>query len=285
MGGVKVVHLCPSFPRFHSAVQRPALSVARAKPERRKGPSYGKIGPFDPGIPHGNCVSSFESDLMRGFRSVQATSCASRCGEPQRGKTSLRYRTRQGGFTPCSTSIRVSYPRTFRGRALRRSATACTSASETCLKSVAFGKYSRTRPLVCSFRPRSREWQGRAKKKSAPVSFDTRVWSANSLPLSEVIVWGGVATEPSSSIRATQTAYAVFLSTRLSRVYFVARSTSDTIAPLWPFPMIVSASQSPIRFFLSTTAGRCEMSTRPGMWPRPAWLPPFQFGFLPRRRR
>ena len=64
-------------PRFHSEVQRLALSVARAKPERRKGPSYGKIGPFDPGIPHGNCVSSFESDLMRGFRSVQATSYAS----------------------------------------------------------------------------------------------------------------------------------------------------------------------------------------------------------------
>ena len=36
-------------PRFHSEVQRLALSVARAKPERRKGPSYGKIGPFDPG--------------------------------------------------------------------------------------------------------------------------------------------------------------------------------------------------------------------------------------------
>ena len=65
------------YPRFQSEVQHPALSVARAKRERRTGPSYGKIGPFDPGIPHGNCVSSFESDLMRGFRYAGLSICSS----------------------------------------------------------------------------------------------------------------------------------------------------------------------------------------------------------------
>ena len=61
---------------------------------------------------------------------------------------------------------------------------------------------------------------------------------------------GGMATEPSISIMDLQTTSAVFLSTRFSRVYFVARSTSDTIASLCPFPMIVPASWLPIRFFL-----------------------------------
>ena len=75
-----------------------------------------------------------------------------------------------------------------------------------------------------------------------------------------------------------------FLSTRPSNVYFVARSANDTTAPLCPLPTMVSASQSPSRSFASTMAGRSEMPTRPEIWPRQAWLLPFWFGFLPRRR-
>ena len=58
-----------------------------------------------------------------------------------------------------------------------------------------------------------------------------------------------------------------FLSTRPRNVYFVARSTNDTIAPLCPLPTMVSASQSSSRSFSSTMAGRSEMSTRQGYGP------------------
>ncbi len=111
-----------------------------------------------------------------------------------------------------------------------------------------------------------------------------RVGAANSFPLSAVIVWTGAAEGRSISTIAAETAAAVLRSTLCKYVYFEALSTRETTAPLWPFPMIVSASQSPTRSFLSTSSGLSEMSTRPGMWPRPECLPPRQFGFLPRRR-
>ncbi len=125
---------------------------------------------------------------------------------------------------------------------------------------------------------------GVGRKKEAPSASATPAWPANSFPLSAVIVWTGAAEGRSISTIAAETAAAVLRSTLCKYVYFEALSTRETTAPLWPFPMIVSASQSPTRSFLSTSSGLSEMSTRPGMWPRPECLPPRQFGFLPRRR-
>ncbi len=87
-------------------------------------------------------------------------------------------------------------------------------------------------------------------------------------PLSDVIVWTNSAPEPSRRIMTELTVSFC----PPSKVYFVARSTSDSST----VSFADDGSQSPTRSFAS--AGRSEMSTRP------EWHPPFQFGFLPRRR-
>ncbi len=83
------------------------------------------------------------------------------------------------------------------------------SASVICWKSVSLEKYPRTRPFACSFRPRSQEWYGVAKKNPAPSAFATRACPANSLPLSAVIVWTRAASGSSISSSAAPTAAAV----------------------------------------------------------------------------
>ena len=110
-------------------------------------------------------------------------------------------------------------------------------------------------------------------------------WPANSFPLSAVTVWTGGGGSDGDGIAsiAAETAAEVRRSTLREYVYSGARSTSGTTAPLCPFPMIVSASRSPTRSLLSTSAGLPEMSTRPGMWPRPECLPP-PGSVFPRRR-
>ena len=85
-------------------------------------------------------------------------------------------------------------------------------------------------------------------------------------------------------VTAAPTASAVFPSSLGGSAHFDALSTSGTTAPPVPAPAIVSASRSPTRALPSTPAGRSGMSARPGMWPRPAWAPPFRFGLFPRRR-
>ena len=97
----------------------------------------------------------------------------------------------------------------FLGRAFSRSWTAFTSASVICWKSVSLEKYPRTRPFVCSFRPRSQEWYGVAKKNPAPSARATQACPANSLPLSAVIVWTRAASGSSISSSAAPTAAAV----------------------------------------------------------------------------
>ena len=113
----------------------------------------------------------------------------------------------------------------------------------------------------------SQERQGLAKKEFTSRFFTTRLSSANSLPLSAVIVWIGTLPEPSSRIVIGPTASFVFSSTRPTNVYFAARSTNDTIAPLCPLPTMVSASQSQIRTFSSTMAGRSECPIGQGYGP------------------
>ena len=120
---------------------------------------------------------------------------------------------------------------------------------------------------------------GVAKKNPAFSASATPAWPANSLPLSAVTVWTATADGSSIAGIAAETSAEVRRSTLCRYVYSGALSTRETTAPLWPFPMIVSASQSPTRSFLSTSAGRPEMSTRPGMRPRPECRPPRQFGF------
>ena len=136
-----------------------------------------------------------------------------------------------------------------------RSCTAFTSASVTARRSVPFGRYCRTSPFVCPVGPLSRECWGVGREE----------------PGLQRLRHAGVARELPAVVRREY-------------VYLKARSTSGTTAPLWPFPMIVSASRSPTRSLPSTSAGRSEMSTRPGMRPRPECRPPRQLGFLPRRR-
>ena len=139
-------------------------------------------------------------------------------------------------------------------------------------------------PVVCPVWPRSRECWGVGRKNPAFSASATPAWSANSLPLSAVIVWTGVSDGRGIAGIAAETAAEVRRPALREYVYSGARSTRETTAPLWPFPMIVSASRSPTRSLLSTSAGLPEMSTRPGMWPRPECRPPLQFGFPPRRR-
>ena len=55
---------------------------------------------------------------------------------------------------PSSASAGVLQPRVFRGRALRAAATAARSSALCALRSVPFGKYWRSSPLVFSFVPR-----------------------------------------------------------------------------------------------------------------------------------
>jgi len=72
-------------------------------------------------------------------------------------------------------SAGVFQPSVFRGRALRAAATASSSSRECLDRSVPFGKYWRSRPLVFSFVPRCHGLCGSQKKIARPVS--TRSWA------------------------------------------------------------------------------------------------------------
>src|ERR1019366_4043867 len=82
--------------------------------------------------------------------------------------------------------------------------------------------------------------------------------------------------------RATESA--LLSGSLASLVYLDLRSTGDMMMPLGPAPIIVSASQSAMRLFSATMAGRWSMSTRFGMKPRPEVLPLRLLYFLPLSR-
>ncbi len=174
----------------------------------------------------------------------------------------------RGGRARANVFAGVRWPGTYPGRAFRMSRTRFTRASVTRRKSVPVGGYRRGGPSVCPFRPRSREWQGVAKKP-VPGAFATFARPANSLPLSAVIVWTLAPRPLRRSVIAFPTTSALFPSTLWTGGCFDARSTGDTTAPPWPFPITVSASRSPVPTFSPTVSGRSGMSLRPGIWPRP----------------
>ncbi len=120
-------------------------------------------------------------------------------------------------------------------------------------------------PLVCPFRPRSHEWWGVGRKKSASSAFATFACPANSLPLSAVIVWTLAPGPSGRSVIAPPAASALFPSTRWTGVNSGHPSTGDTTAPPCPPPITVSASRSPVPAFAPPSSGRSGMSLRPGI--------------------
>ncbi len=120
-------------------------------------------------------------------------------------------------------------------------------------------------PLVCPFRPRSHEWWGVGRKKSASSAFATFACPANSLPSYAVIVWTLAPGPSGRSVTAPPAASALFPSTRRTGVNSGHPSTGDTTAPPCPPPITVSASRSPVPAFAPPSFGRSGMSLRPGM--------------------
>ena len=113
----------------------------------------------------------------------------------------------------------------------------------------------------------------------------TSVCTANSLPLSAVIVSTGPNTGPGQSMIEATASAAVLRATGWGNVNFDTRSTSEAITPLWRAFTIVSTSRSPTRTFPSTITGRSGISTRPKIMPRPAPLRPRRLRLLPRCQR
>ncbi len=66
---------------------------------------------------------------------------------------------------------------------------------------------------------------------------------------------------------ASSTAAAGWRSTFFKSVSLDLRSTRLTMAWWWCWPMIVSASHSPMRRLVATTLGRSALLTHCGMWP------------------
>ena len=85
-----------------------------------------------------------------------------------------------------STSAGVLHPSVFRGRSLSAAATARTSRMSYRAKSVPFGKYCRSSPLVFSFVPRCHGLYGSQKYTLIPVAAVSSAWRASSLPRSQV---------------------------------------------------------------------------------------------------
>ena len=79
-----------------------------------------------------------------------------------------------------SSGIRQSRP--SRGRRLSRLSTLLISSPSARGKPIDYGKYSRTKTLVCSLSPRSQECSGLAKKNQVPGPTIPRHAQANSLP-------------------------------------------------------------------------------------------------------
>ncbi len=133
-------------------------------PERGRSPSGGKgpalrfSRPPTPLIPHGNGPVPSNRSVAPSARRRKACRQVRRDGPRRVGDDPAGRGVPQGGRARRNASAGVRQARTLRGRAFRRSWTALTSASVTFRKSVPLGRYPRTRPLVCSFRPRSQEW-------------------------------------------------------------------------------------------------------------------------------
>ncbi len=167
------------------------------------------FSPLPLSIPLGNSFSSFNIELMQRLCRLQATISPSRGMDPAARCGFGTWRRWSGRFHFKITS--VGDPKTF--RVLSRSCNFRTSSLHVARKSVPFGKYSRTRPLVCSFKPRSQEWKG---EKEICVKCDTPVVCEL---LAVVIVWTNSAPEPSRRIIPTVSFCPP------SKVYFVARAT------------------------------------------------------------
>lgn len=86
------------------------------------------------------------------------------------------------------------------------------------------------------------------------------------------------------AIIAALTLSAVLRSSKDKIVSFVFLAKILKIAPLWPDPMIVSASRSPTRCLVVTILGLCSISMRFGIRPLPEVLLRRLGYFLPRCR-
>lgn len=117
-------------------------------------------------------------------------------------------------------------------------------------------------PFVYSFKPLSHEEYGWQKKKSACSFLAIVLCSANSVPLSAVMVCTHFLYGNSIRMTAFANPVAFFPSGSFSiNRNPVFRSASVTMAPFPSFPMMVSISQSPTRERSSTTGGRFSIDT------------------------
>ena len=114
-----------------------------------------------------------------------------------------------------------------------------------------------------STRPFSQEEYGCAKKILASSFLDMRSCSANSVPLSVVMVCTTdlYGSSRSMTVSATASAFLPF-GERAIIVNRVSLSVSTTMASVPFLPTMVSISQSPKRSRLSTIPGRSSIPTR-----------------------
>ena len=163
---------------------------------------------------------------------------------------------------PKNTWFAVLKPRHFLGLLFNLLITIETSLSVMVVKSYFLGKHWRINPLLFPLSPRSQNEYG-ARSKNQPWElwrFPDAWQTLCHCPRLKWTFWMKLAPEDTK---------AAFLGFTLAiRVRRERRSVIETSAGLWPRPMMVSSSQSPIWERVSTMAERLSIDTLSTNWPR-----------------
>src|SRR5215813_9707562 len=176
--------------------------------------------------------------------------------------------------TARSLSAGVSNPKVFRGRWLSRRAILFRLAWEKCERSVPLGKYCRSKPLVFSLLPRCQGLRGSQKYTCTLVATVKFLWSAISLPRSQVKERRSSCGSLRTCLPSAATTLAVsLLGTLRSITKRVWRSTSVAMWVLFA-PERRSPSQWPGTARSSASAGRSRMEAASTICPSPLFVVP-----------